>query len=97
MYLLSFVINMRKTIKRWVDGDSGEFTDGTRFRLANVNTPEKHQFGGRKATKVASGMTSRSSGSVNVNKVGSSYGRDVVHLRNKDGSINERMKRRGYK
>ena len=88
---------MKKTIKRWVDGDSGEFTDGSRFRLANVNAPEKHQFGGKKATKVVSGMSGRSSGSVNVRTVGRSYGRAVVHLSNKDGSLNERMKKRGYK
>ena len=87
----------RKKIDSWNDGDSGKFTDGTRFRLARVRCPEKHQSGGSKATKTASGMTSRSSGLVNIKKVGTSYGRDVVEMQNKDGSINDRMLKRGYK
>jgi endonuclease YncB( thermonuclease family) len=47
----------RKHVKSWHDGDSGTFTDGTRFRLAGVRAPEKYQFGGKKATKTASGMS----------------------------------------
>ena len=84
-------------VKKWNDGDSGVFKDGTRFRLARVRAPEHHQFGGKKATKVAAGMTSRSKGFVNVRRVGSSYGRAVVEMRNKDGSINNRMRSKGYK
>lgn len=86
-----------KKIARWLDGDSGRFSDGTKFRLANVRAPEKHQFGGSKATKVASGMTSRSNGFVNWKPVGSSYGRQVGVMSNKDGSINKRLQNRGYK
>lgn len=86
----------RKRIDYWKDGDSGYFTDGTPFRLANVRAPEKHQFGGSKATKTAAGMTSRSNGFVNVEKVGTSYGRSVVKMWNADGSINSRMRRKGY-
>lgn len=88
---------MIKRIKRWTDGDSGIFRDGTRFRLARVRAPEHHQFGGKKSTKVAAGMTSRSDGYVQVRRVGSSYGRSVVEMRNKDGSINNRMRIRGYR
>ena len=88
---------MEKKVKRWTDGDSGVFKDGTRFRLARVRAPEHHQFGGKKATKVAGGMTSRSSGYVQVKRVGSSYGRSVVEMRNQDGSINNRMRSRGYR
>ena len=87
----------RKRIDHWIDGDTGEFTDGTIFRLAGVRAPEKHQFGGSKATKAASGMSGRSQGFVNINIVGKSYGRPVVEMWNKDGSINERMRKRGYK
>ena len=88
---------MKKRVKRWTDGDSGIFKDGTRFRLARVRAPEHHKFGGKKATKVAAGMTSRSGGYVQVKRVGSSYVRPVVEMRNQDGSINNRMRSRGYK
>jgi len=88
---------MKKKVKRWTDGDSGVFKDGTRFRLARVRAPEHHQFGGKNATKVAAGMTSRSGGNVQVKRVGSSYGRSVVEMRNQDGSINNRMRSRGYR
>ncbi|RJQ21871.1 nuclease [Candidatus Woesearchaeota archaeon] len=86
----------RKRIDHWHDGDSGYFTDGTPFRLANVRAPEKHQFGGSKATRTAAGMTSRSNGYVNVQVVGKSYGRSVVTMSNGDGSINTRLRRKGY-
>jgi endonuclease YncB( thermonuclease family) len=86
---------MKKRIARWVDGDSGHFTDGSGFRLARVRAPEKHQFGGSTATRRAAGMTARSNGNVNVQVVGRSYGRTVVEMRNADGSINNRMIRRG--
>jgi len=85
-----------KRVARWDDGDSGEYTDGSRFRLARVRAPEKHQFGGNKATKVASGMTARSNGLVRVITVGRSFNRTVDYQSNKDGSINKRMMQRGY-
>jgi len=88
---------LKKRISKWNDGDSGQFTDGSRFRLANVRCPEKHQFGGKTATRTAASMTGRSKGYVNVKKVGVSYGRSVVHMRNKDGSINRRMRSKGYR
>ncbi|MDD3126843.1 MAG: thermonuclease family protein [Candidatus Izemoplasmatales bacterium] len=86
----------KKRIAHWTDGDSGVYTDGTRFRLAGVRAPEKHQFGGQKATKVASGMTARSNGFVTVKSVGRSYNRTVDYQANKDGSINKRLMQRGY-
>ena len=33
---------------------------------------------------------------IEINKVGKSYGRDVVNMRNKDGYVNKRMVKRGY-
>jgi len=72
------------------------FTDGSSFRLARVRCPEKHQFGGSKATRTAAGMTGRSKGYVSVKTVGKSYGRDVVELSNRNGSINKRMRKKGY-
>jgi micrococcal nuclease len=86
---------VRKKVARWEDGDSGIFTDGSRFRLANVRAPEKHQFGGERATRRAAGMTARSNGEVNWKPVGSSYGRQVGNMSNKDGSINQRLRARG--
>ncbi len=86
-----------KKIKKWVDGDSGIFTDGTSFRLRNVRAPEKKSKGGRKAQRVAAGMTGRSKGRVSV-KIYSKdkYGRQIVEMSNKDGSINKRMREKGY-
>lgn len=89
---------MKKKIKKWDDGDSGEFTDGTRFRLNNVRAPEKHQFGGTTATRRAAGMTARDNHQVNWNSVArDKYGREVGNMSNRDGSINERMRKRGSK
>jgi micrococcal nuclease len=88
---------VRKRIDHWIDGDTGEFTDGTIFRLAGVRAPEKHQFGGPKAAKTAAGMSGRTGGHVNIDIVGKSYGRSVVEMWNKEGSINERMIKKGYK
>lgn len=85
----------RKRIKHWDDGDSGIFTDGTRFRLARVRAPEHYQFGGIRATKRAAGMSAQSNGFVDVKVVGQSYGRHVVEMRNLHGSINNRMIARG--
>tara|TARA_B100001971_G_C18204802_1_gene546874 strand:- start:1210 stop:1491 length:282 start_codon:yes stop_codon:yes gene_type:complete len=87
----------KKKIAHWNDGDSGVFSDGTRFRLAGVRAPEKHQFGGKKATKIAAGMTSRSKGRVNWGSVGRSYGGQVGNMSNRDGSINKRMRSKGYR
>lgn len=86
---------MRKRIGRWTDGDSGWFTDGTGFRLARVRSPEKYQYGGSLATRRAAGMTGRYNGNVGVRVVGQSYGRKVVEMVNRDGSVNNRLIRRG--
>lgn len=88
---------VRKRIKRWDDADSGVFSDGTRFRLAGVRAPEKHQFGGEKAKRRAAGMSGRSNGRVNWKPSGSSYGRQVGQMSNADGSINQRLRKRGCK
>lgn len=88
----------RKKVGNLSDADSGWFTDGTPFRLSNVRAHEKHQFGGSKAKRVLAGMLSRSKGFVNVKTVSRGrYGRNIVEMRNKDGSINARMRRKGYR
>jgi endonuclease YncB( thermonuclease family) len=82
---------------KFTDGDSGTFSDGTKFRLANVRAPEKNQAGGKRAKKVASGMAGRSKGRVSIGEVcKDKYGRIVVNMKNKDGSINERLRKKGY-
>jgi len=85
-----------KRVKKLDDSDSGVYTDGTRFRLANVRGPEKHQFGSAKATRTLAGMLARSNGLVRVRGVGRSYNRSVDFQSNKDGSINRRMRQKGY-
>jgi len=88
---------MVRKIKNLIDGDSGIFADGTGFRLANVRAPEKKETGGLKALKTVAGMTARSDNLVNVKVVArDQYGRVVVEMSNKDGSINERMRKKGY-
>ncbi len=88
----------KKKVKSLDDGDGGQFADETRFRLANVRAHEKHQYGGSTATKVLAGMLGRSDGIVNSKTVAiDRYGRKVVELKNKDGSLNERMRKKGYK
>jgi len=87
---------IKKRIDYWKDGDSGKFTDGNHFRLARVRAPEKYQFGGESATRRAAGMSGRTKGLVNVRTLGrDSYGRFIVEIYNKDGSINNRLLRRG--
>lgn len=88
----------KRKIKKWHDGDSPKFVNGEIGRLAGVRAQEKHQFGGSTATKTAAGMSGRSKGIVYVKQVARDrYGRPVVEIKNKDGSINKRMIKKGYK
>mgnify|MGYP003784616549 CR=1 FL=1 len=84
-------------IKKWVDGDSGYFTNNEAFRLANVRCPESYQFGGTTALRTVAGMTSRYNNVVMVTLITyDNYRRAVVEMKNPDGSINERMRAKGY-
>jgi micrococcal nuclease len=88
---------LRRKVKKWVDGDSGTFTNGEKFRLARVRAPEKNRRGGTTALRSASGMTSRQNNIVNVEKVArDKYGRSLVEMSNKHGSINNRLRKKGY-
>ena len=88
---------MRKKIKSWDDGDSGVFSNGQRFRLTGVRAPESGRRGGSTATRSAAGMTGRTHGNVNVSVVGrDKYGRQLVNMSNRDGSINTRLRQKGY-
>jgi endonuclease YncB( thermonuclease family) len=73
------------------------FANGEKFRLANVRSPEKRQKGGSTATRVLAGMLGRSKNKAKVTSVArDKYGRTVVNMSNKDGSINKRMRGKGY-
>jgi micrococcal nuclease len=88
---------IRKKIKKWHDGDSGVFSNGEKFRLARVRAPEKNRKGGSTALRSASGMSSRTNGRVSVERVArDKYGRSIVEIKNKHGSINDRLRKKGY-
>ena len=88
----------RKKVKKWYDGDSGRFADGTEFRLGGEGAPEKYQFGGKKATRQAASMTGQTNGWVNWEPTGRGhYGRQIGNMSNRFGPINERLRKRGYK
>ena len=85
-------------IQFFFDGDSGQFSNGERFRLADVRSPEEDEVDYMKAKRVVSSMAGRSRRWVTVEEVGiDPYGRLLVKLENQDGSLNERMKQRGYR
>ena len=85
-------------IQFFIDGDSGQFSNGERFRMADVRSPEEDDPDYLKAKRILSGMAGRSHRWVTVEQVGiDQYGRLLVNLFNKDGSINDRMKQRGYR
>ena len=84
-------------IQFFFDGDSGQFSNGERFRLADVRSPDKNESDYLKAKRSLSAMAGRSHKWVTVEEVGiDQYGRVLVNLENQDGSINDRMKQRGY-
>ena len=85
-------------IQFFIDGDSGQFSNGERFRLADVRSPSKNEVDYMKAKRSVSAMAGRSGRWVTVEEVGiDPYGRLLVKLENQDGSLNERMKQRGYR
>ena len=85
-------------IQFFFDGDSGQFENGERFRLADVRSPDKDEVNYMKAKRSVSAMAGRNHRWVTVEEVGiDPYGRLLVKLENQDGSLNERMKQRGYR
>ena len=81
----------------FVDGDSGQFSNGERFRLADVRSPEEDEADYLKAKRSLSAMAGRSHRWVTVEEVGfDQYGRILVKIFNENGSLNERIKQRGY-
>ena len=84
-------------IQFFFDGDSGQFSNGERFRMADVRSPDKNEINYMKAKRSVSAMAGRFHRWVTVEEVGiDPYGRLIVKLYNQDGSINDRMRQRGY-
>ncbi|MCA9459116.1 MAG: hypothetical protein KC550_01050 [Nanoarchaeota archaeon] len=79
-----------------LDGDTVQFANGDYGRLAGVRAPEKNHKLYSTAKRVLAGMISRDNWEVNCKVVGTSYNRLVVELSNFEGSINQRMKAKGF-
>ncbi|MBU2576337.1 MAG: thermonuclease family protein [Nanoarchaeota archaeon] len=76
-------MTMRRTVKRVIDGDTFQTyrkVNGSNYiRLAGVNAPEKHQFGGAQATNRLKHKIQGKT--VTLQPVGRSYGRIVARVR----------------
>lgn len=84
-------------IQFFFDGDSGQFSNGERFRLTDIRSPDKNEADYLKVKRSLFAMAGRSNRWGTVEEVGiDSYGRLLVNLKNQDGSINERMRQRGF-
>ena len=84
------------TVSRCKDGDTLVLQNGLEIRLANVRAQETGTRGAPTATRALSGMIGRCGGKIRYKGVGVSYGRLVAEVRNSDGSVNERMRKKGY-
>ncbi len=84
---------MRRTVKRIIDGDTfvvNRRIDGTnKVRLANVDAPERYQFGGRKATNTLRGLIGGDQ--VTIIPIARSYDRVVANVRINRRSVNRAM------
>jgi len=89
---------MRRTVKRVIDGDTfivNRKINGTdKVRLANVDAPEKYQFGGKSATNSLRGLIGGQT--VTIVPVGRSYDRIVANVRVDRSLVNKKMRERGY-
>lgn len=85
----------KRQITEVIDGDTIKFANGDYGRLARVRAPEKNQRGYETAKKVLESIIYRED-CVNSKTVGNSYDRLVVELSNSEGSINDRMIKKGY-
>lgn len=87
----------RVKVKKVLDGDTFQSTRGGFFRLAEVGAPEKRERGYQKAKQTLKQFIE---GEELIARIkGTSHGRKVVTAR-KPGektTINEKMKRKGYK
>lgn len=85
------------TVVRCIDGDTFLLNNGIRIRLSNVRANELHQYGGIKAKKTLAGMLGRHERKIKFKGVHIDRGRLVAEVKNADGSINDRMRTKGYR
>lgn len=87
---------MRRTVKKVIDGDTFEVArkiqGSNRIRIAGYNAPEKHQFGGRRATNRLRGLIGGKT--VTIKPVAKSYGRVVANVTSNRRNVARRLKRR---
>lgn len=84
-------------VKKVIDGDTFEGPRKQFYRLSNVNAPEK---GARKFKDAKDALKSMiEDETVLVEEEGQSYGRKVVRVKTPGvkSTVNDRMRRRGYK
>lgn len=85
---------IRRKVKKVIDGDtfvvSRKIGNTNVIRLAGLNAPEKHQFGGRKATNRLRGLIGGKT--VTIVPVGRSYNRIVADVRRKRKSVKKRLR-----
>lgn len=88
---------MRLKVKKVIDGDTFQDTRSRFFRLANVDAPEKRDRGYQNAKETLTSLIDGEELIANVE--GESYNRKVIVARipGEKTSINEKMRRRGYK
>ena len=83
---------MRRTVKKIIDGDTfivnRKIGNTNIVRLAGVNAPEKHQFGGKKAMNRLKGLIGGKT--ITIIPVGKSYERVVGKVKHKRKSVNKR-------
>lgn len=84
-------------VRKVIDGDTFQDTRNRFFRLAGVDAPDKKERGYTNAKETLSNLIGDKELSVQVE--GQSYGRKVVRARKlgEKITINEKMRRKGYK
>jgi micrococcal nuclease len=82
-------------VSKVIDGDTFKIVRGPFIRLENVDAPEKGRKGGAQATRDLENLIGGKT--VSYNPVGKSYGRTVAKVKVAGKSVNNTMRRKGYK
>ncbi len=86
-------MKIRRKVVKVIDGDtfvvSRKIGGTNRIRLANVNAPERTQFGGRRATSRLRGLIRGRT--VTIVPVGRSYNRVVAKVSHRRRRVNRRL------
>ena len=87
---------MRRTVKKIIDGDTfvinRKIGDTNKIRLANVDAPERYQFGGRQSTNTLRGLIGGRQ--VTIIPIARSYDRIVANVRVNRKSVNRIMQKK---